>query len=79
MLLSHMDHFRLNDEIQRFLDDQDSDSVLNVGADMRKMNYCFSKLKVGYIWQYNIWIIQCFYTMLKVTAFTLFTKYLLQK
>lgn len=36
--------------VQRFLEDKDAESTnLNVGADMRKINYCFKLLKEMYI------------------------------
>ena len=36
--------------MQRYLDDKDADAAnLNVGADMRKINYCFKLLKEMYI------------------------------
>lgn len=35
--------------IQRYLEDRDNDSSLNVGADMRKINFCFKFLKDFYI------------------------------
>ncbi len=36
--------------VQRFLEDKDAESAnLNVGADMRKINYCFKLLKEMYI------------------------------
>lgn len=35
--------------VQRYLEDRDSDSSLNVGADMRKINFCFKFLKDLYI------------------------------
>lgn len=34
---------------QRYLEDTDNDSSLNVGADMRKINFCFKFLKDLYI------------------------------
>lgn len=36
--------------VQRFLDDKDAEAAtLNVGADMRKINFCFKLLKEMYI------------------------------
>lgn len=38
--------FRLDELIETFLEDNDPDSSLDVGADMRKIKYCFIHLKV---------------------------------
>ena len=35
--------------VQRFVDDKESTDVLSVGADMRKINYCFRLLKELYV------------------------------
>lgn len=35
--------------VQRYLEDRDTDSTINVGADMRKINYCFKLIKDLYI------------------------------
>lgn len=38
--------FRLDELIETFLEDNDPDSTLDVGTDMRKINYCFICMKV---------------------------------
>ncbi len=35
--------------MQRYVDDKDSEGVLSVGADMRKINYCFRLLRELYV------------------------------
>lgn len=37
---------RLDKLIETFLEDNDPESTLDVGADMRKIKYCFSHVKV---------------------------------
>ena len=37
---------RLDEAVQTFIDDPEPDPLLNVGADMRKIHYCFRKLRV---------------------------------
>ncbi|PIK62466.1 putative kinesin-like protein KIF6 [Apostichopus japonicus] len=44
-ILSAEDLERLNEEIQQFIEDPDPEAVLNVGADMRKINEAFRILK----------------------------------
>ncbi len=39
--------------VQRFAEDRDPDAILNVGADIRKINFCFKLLKEMYIKQLN--------------------------
>ena len=39
---------RLKILVLRFLEDKDSETSLNVGADMRKINYCFKYLREMY-------------------------------
>lgn len=34
--------------VQRFIEDRDIDATLNIGADMRKINFCFRLLKEMY-------------------------------
>lgn len=38
--------FRLDELLETFLEDNDPDSTLDVGADMRKIKYCFIHVKV---------------------------------
>lgn len=45
--VDEMDKLRML--VQRYLDDRDADSTLNVGADMRKINFCFKLFKELYI------------------------------
>lgn len=40
--------FRLEELVKAYLDDPDSDVTLSLGPDMRKIQYCFSLLKVMY-------------------------------
>ena len=44
--LSRAELDRLQERVQEYLQDQDPESQLNVGADMRKINECFRILKV---------------------------------
>ncbi|XP_075605135.1 kinesin-like protein KIF6 isoform X1 [Balearica regulorum gibbericeps] len=43
--LSQEELLQLNELIETFLEDNDSDSSLDVGADMRKIKYCFIHMK----------------------------------
>ncbi|XP_076441935.1 kinesin-like protein KIF6 [Babylonia areolata] len=43
--LTEDDAVWLDEAVQTFIDDSDPDPVLNVGADMRKIHYCFRKLR----------------------------------
>ena len=45
--LSQEELERLQERVQEFVEDQDPESQLNVGADMRKINECFRILKVN--------------------------------
>lgn len=45
-LLKMLCLFRLDELIETFLEDSDPESTLDVGADMRKIKYCFTYLKV---------------------------------
>ncbi len=47
--LSVSDLDRLRFLVQTYLDDRDVDSALSVGADMRKINFCFKYLKEVYM------------------------------
>lgn len=38
---------RVEDNIRVFMEDPDSEATLDVGPDMRKINLCFSLLKVA--------------------------------
>ncbi|CAM2111323.1 unnamed protein product, partial [Caretta caretta] len=38
-------HLRLNEIIKTFLEDPDPESMLDVGADMRKIKHCFNYIK----------------------------------
>ena len=40
-------YFRLQETVQQYVEDPDTDSTLNVGADMRKINECFRIFKVS--------------------------------
>lgn len=40
---------RLDELIETFLEDNDPDSSLDVGADMRKIKYCFAHMKVFFL------------------------------
>lgn len=44
--------FRVDGKIKHFLEDTDPESTLDVGADMRKIKYCFCHLKVHFIYYY---------------------------
>ncbi|NXE24259.1 KIF6 protein, partial [Ardeotis kori] len=43
--LSQEELLQLDELIERFLEDKDPDNTLDVGADMRKIKYCFSHVK----------------------------------
>ncbi|NXA46030.1 KIF6 protein, partial [Nothocercus julius] len=43
--LSQEERLRLDELIQRFLEDNDPESILDVGPDMRKIKYCFIHMK----------------------------------
>ncbi|NXE48574.1 KIF6 protein, partial [Casuarius casuarius] len=43
--LSQEELLRLNELIERFLEDNDPESILDVGPDMRKIKYCFIHVK----------------------------------
>ena len=40
---------RLRLQVQRYIEDRGEDAALNVGADMRKINFCFRQLKEAYL------------------------------
>lgn len=44
---------RLKVLVQRFLEDRDTEATLKIGADMRKINFCFRYLKELYLSQSN--------------------------
>lgn len=48
LLLMHYVFFRLEKLIASFLEDQDPESRLEVGADMRKIHHCFHHFKVNF-------------------------------
>ena len=39
--------FRCKEEVQRYLEDTDPDCIINIGADMRKIQECFRLFKVS--------------------------------
>ncbi|KAM3856766.1 kinesin-like protein KIF6 [Vipera latastei] len=43
--LSKEELLELDDQVKEFLEDTDPESILEIGADMRKIKYCFSHLK----------------------------------
>ncbi|XP_073484853.1 kinesin-like protein KIF6 [Aquarana catesbeiana] len=43
--LTQEETLRLDEQIHNFLDDGDPESTLDIGADMRKIHYCFTLLK----------------------------------
>ncbi|XP_018422884.1 PREDICTED: kinesin-like protein KIF6 [Nanorana parkeri] len=43
--LTQEETLRLDEQTHNFLDDGDPESTLNIGADMRKIHYCFALLK----------------------------------
>ncbi len=46
--------FRLEKQINVYLDDPDSEVTLNLGPDMRKIHFCFSLLKVWLHFDYQL-------------------------
>lgn len=40
-------HFRCREAVSAYLTDTDPDAILSIGADMRKIQACFSILKVS--------------------------------
>lgn len=44
--------FRSEELVKTFLDDPDADVLLSVGPDMRRIQYCFSLLKVMHLYCY---------------------------
>lgn len=48
LLLMHYVFFRLEKLIASFVEDQDPESRLEVGADLRKIHYCFHHFKVNF-------------------------------
>lgn len=47
--------FRLEELVKAFLGDPDPDVTLSLGPDMRKIQYCFSLLKVMYLlWSFHV-------------------------
>ncbi|XP_013926404.1 PREDICTED: kinesin-like protein KIF6 [Thamnophis sirtalis] len=45
--LSKEELLELDEQVKEFLEDTDPENVLEIGADMRKIKYCFSHLKPG--------------------------------
>jgi len=39
---------RCNEAVDAYIEDKDGQAVLNIGGDMRKIQLCYSILKVGF-------------------------------